>query len=79
MSDDQATGKMQHGPKRVGPLFPTNQQASIPIEPAMRSLDNPSSCPRTLALGLALVPTTTNPLHHADPPDMLMNPASRIT
>lgn len=79
MPNDQATSKMQHGQISVGPLFPQDQQVAIAIAPAMRSLYNASSPPRTLALGLALIATTANPRHHADPQGMLVQTAPDIT
>ncbi len=78
MPDDQTTRKVQHCEIRVGTLFPANEQASIAIEPAMRSFDDPATCPRTFALCLAFVPTATNPRHHADLPDMVAHTTTDI-
>lgn len=78
MPDDQAARKVQHREIGVRALFPADQQASIAIEPAMRPFDDPAPRPRAFTLGLALVPTAANPRHHADLPDMLINPAANI-
>ncbi len=66
-------------PDRCRRAFPADQQAPVAIEPAMRAFDDPASRPRSLTLGLVLVPTTSNPRHHADLPDMLIDPATDIT
>lgn len=78
MPDDQATRKLQHRQIRVRALFPADQQASIAVEPAMRPFDDPASRPSAFTLGLALVSAATNPRHHPDLPDMLVNPAADI-
>ncbi len=44
----------------------------------MRSFNDPAPCPRSFTLGLALIPTTPNPRHHADLPDMVIDAASDI-
>ncbi len=75
MPGDQATRKVQHREIRVGPLLPTDQQAAIAIEPAVRTFHDPSPRSRSFTLGLALIATTANPRHHADLPDMLIDPA----
>lgn len=44
----------------------------------MRPFDDPPSCSRSLTSVLALVPATANPRHHADLPNMLINPSPDI-
>lgn len=78
MPDYQTTGKVQHGQIRVGALFPSDQQASIAIEPTVRAFDDPASGPRAITLGLGFIPTPTNPRHHADLPDMLVHTPTDI-
>lgn len=78
MPDDQTTRKVQHREIRVGALFPADQQASITIEPAVRAFDDPAPRPCSVTLGLALIPTTSNPRHHPDLPDMLIDAATDI-
>ncbi len=78
MPDDQTTGKVQHGQIRIGALFPSDQQASIAVEPAMSPFDDPAPRPCSVTLGLALIPTTSNPGHHPDLPDMLIDAATDI-
>jgi hypothetical protein len=78
MPDDQTTGKVQHHQVGISPFFPTDQQASIPIEPTMRSFHHPASRSRPFSWRLGLVSTPPNPRHHPDPPDMLIHTAPDI-
>ena len=78
MPDDQTTRKVQHREIRVGALFPSDQQASIAIEPTMRAFDDPAPRPCSVTHGLALIPTTSNPRHHADLPDMVVHTTTDI-
>ena len=78
MPDDQITRKVQHRQIRVGALFPSDQQASIAVDPAMGPFDDPAPRPRAFPLGLVLIASSANPRHHPGLPDMVVNPASDI-
>lgn len=78
MPDDQTAGKVQHGPIRIGALFPADQQTAITIEPAVRAFDDPAPRPRAFPLGLALIASSANPRHHANLPDMVVHATTDI-